>query len=466
MRRVSGLRPGVARAPATLLRTKIPPRWESSIRVPAPEGLSYLPFQRAGIEFLSQGEAALLGDEMGCGKTVQLAGLLNYCPEIVRVLVVCPASLKINWQRELTRWLVDSSRSIAVWNGGKKPGSSASVVILNYELLGKFETDLKRAPWDLIVFDEAHFLKTPEAQRTRAAKRLVPYARRRVCLTGTPMLGRPAELWSLLNLLDPVSWPNFYAFAHRYCDAVKTSWGWDFRGASNIHELRQRLHQSGLWLRRRKCDVLTQLPRIRRQTIALEISRSELLETLTEELAEELGMKAEDFSRLLDPERIPFELMSRIRRATGTLKTDEALRFIKEESEGYDAKIVIFGHHREVLEKLAGSLENAVLVTGETSLATRQARVDAFQNDPAVRFFVGSIAAMGVGINLTASSHAIVIEADWTPGVLSQAESRLHRLGQSDSVLVQYLVIAGSIDEKILAAVHAKMRLIEATIEH
>ena len=190
------------------------------------------------------------------------------------------------------------------------------------------------------------------------------------------------------------------------------------------------------------------------------------METLTEELAEELGMKAEDFSRLLDPELIPFELMSRIRRATGTLKTDEALRFIKEESEGYDAKIVIFGHHHEVLEKLAGSLENAVLVTGETSLATRQARVDAFKNDPAVRFFVGSIAAMGVGINLTASSHAIVIEADWTPGVLSQAESRLHRLGQSDSVLVQYLVIAGSIDEKILAAVHAKMHVIEVTIEH
>ena len=177
-------------------------------------------------------------------------------------------------------------------------------------------------------------------------------------------------------------------------------------------------------------------------------------------------MKVEDSFRLLDPERIPFELMSRIRRVTGTLKTEEALRFIKEESEGYDSKIVIFGHHRDVLEKLAGSLENSVLVTGETPLATRQARVDAFQNDPAVRFFVGSTAAMGVGINLTASSHAIVVEADWTPGVLHQAESRLHRLGQSDSVLVQYLVIAGSIDEKILAAVHAKMRLIEATIEH
>ena len=91
--------------------------------------------------------------------------------------------------------------------------------------------------------------------------------------------------------------------------------------------------------------------------------------------------------------------------------------------------------------------------------------MDTFQNDPAVRLFVGSTAAMGVGVNLTASSQAIFVKFDWTPGVLSQAESRLHRLGQSDSVLVQYLVIAGSIDEKILAAVHAKMRLIEVIVE-
>ena len=123
MRHASRLRPGVDRAPATLLRTNPPLRLESSIKVPAPEGLPYLPFQRAGIEFLSQREAALLADEMGLGKTVEIAGLLNYLPDIVRVLVVCPASLKINWQRELARWLVDSSRSIAIWNGGRKPNA-------------------------------------------------------------------------------------------------------------------------------------------------------------------------------------------------------------------------------------------------------------------------------------------------------------------------------------------------------
>jgi SWI/SNF-related matrix-associated actin-dependent regulator of chromatin subfamily A-like protein 1 len=285
---------------------------------------------------------------------------------------------------------------------------------------------------DLIVFDEAHFLKTPEAQRTTAAKRLVPYARRRVCLTGTPMLGRPCELWSILNLLDPAEWPNFYVFAHRYCDAVKTSWGWDFSGASNISELRQRLHHSGLWLRRRKRDVLTQLPRIRRQTIALEIDHSELLEALTEELAKELGMSVEALYGSLDPKRIPFELLSRIRRLTGTLKAEETLRFLEEELKGYDSKVVIFGHHREVLERLARALKDAVLVTGETPFTARQKHIDAFQKDPGVRFFIGATTAMGVGITLTAASHAIVVEADFV-GTIQATKRKAFWIGFSPS---------------------------------
>ena len=139
---------------------------------------------------------------------------------------------------------------------------------------------------------------------------------------------------------------------------------------------------------------------------------------------------------------------------------------VQEEAEGYDqAKIVVFGHHHDVLGKIAASLKASVLVTGQTSAHLRKEAVDRFQNDSKVRFFVGSIMAMGIGINLTAASHAVILEADWTPGIMHQAESRLHRIGQNNSVLVQYLVIGGSIDERILEVVHAKMRLIEATIE-
>jgi SWI/SNF-related matrix-associated actin-dependent regulator of chromatin subfamily A-like protein 1 len=454
-----GPRPEFARSATTVFQP------DESIKVPAPEGLSYFPFQRAGIDFLAGSKRALLADEMGLGKSVEVAGLLNYEPGIENVLIVCPASVKINWARELNRWLV-SPRSIAVWYGSKNRDLNAEIVIVNYDLLGRFEAEIRGRYWDLIVFDEAHYLKSRTAQRSKAAKRLIPHALRRVCLTGTPMLGKPAELWSLLNLLDPAEWPNFYAFAHRYCDARRAPWGWDFGGATNIPELRQRLHQSGLWLRRRKRDVLAQLPAVRRQIIPLEVEAMEELQAVTSELAGELGVTLEELSYVLDPEKIPFDLMSKIRRVTGSLKVDAALQFIEEEAEGYDqVKIVIFGHHHDVLGKIAASLKSSVLVTGQTSAHVRQEAVDRFQNDSKVHFFVGSTMAMGVGINLTAASHAILVESDWSPGVLHQAESRLHRIGQGNSVLVQYLVIAGSIDEKILAAVHAKMRLIEATIE-
>jgi SWI/SNF-related matrix-associated actin-dependent regulator 1 of chromatin subfamily A len=212
-----GPRPKFARSATTVFQP------DESIKVPAPEGLSYFPFQRAGIDFLAGSKGALLADEMGLGKSVEVAGLLNYEPGIENVLIVCPASVKINWARELNRWLV-SPRSIAVWYGNKNRDLNAEIVIVNYDLLGRFEAEIRGRYWDLIVFDEAHYLKSRTAQRTKAAKRLIAYTLRRVRLTGTPMLGKPAELWSLLNLLDPAEWPNFYAFAHRYCDARRAPW--------------------------------------------------------------------------------------------------------------------------------------------------------------------------------------------------------------------------------------------------
>ena len=464
MQKLSRIKPGgVASRPNRDVALDSSPN--ESIEVPAPEGLSYFAFQRGGIDFLARHQAVLLGDEMGLGKSVEIAGLLNYEPGIETVLIICPASVKINWARELNRWLVDP-RSIAVWYGNKTRDLRADIVVVNYDLLGRFEAEIRGRYWDLIVFDEAHFLKNRSALRTKAAKRLVPYAFRRICMSGTPMLGRPSELWSLLNLLDPAGWPSFYAFAHRYCDARKAPWGWDFSGASNIPELRQHLHTSGLWLRRRKRDVLSQLPAVRRQIIPLEIEAMEELQAVSSELAKELGVTLEELSYVLDPEKIPFDFMSKIRRVTGSLKVDAALQFIQEEAEGYDqAKIVVFGHHHDVLGKIAASFKSSVLVTGQTPAHLRQEAVDRFQNDSNVRLFVGSTMAMGIGINLTAANHAVIIESDWTPGIMHQAESRLHRIGQNNSVLIQYLVIGGSIDERILEVVHAKMRLIEATIE-
>jgi len=440
-------------------------RTESSIIVPAPKGLDYFLFQRAGIEFLASRREALLADDMGLGKSVQICGLLNYLPEIVSCLVICPASLKATWHRELNRWLT-TPRSILVCDGSTAELGNAGVVIINYDLLGRFYPLLSKRSWDLIAFDEGHYLKNREAARTKHARELARGAKRRVILTGTPLLNRVSELWSLLNILAPAQWPNFYRFAHRYCAPVRTSWGWDFRGSSNREELAQGLRR-GLLLRRRKKHVLAQLPPIVRQVIPLAVDPSPLLEHLTHRIAELYGFDPAHPPFEIDPEKIPFELISEIRRETGALKTEAAIEFLREQTTDYFQKVLVFAHHLDVLEALHANFANkSVLVTGQTSLRARQKALDAFQAEgSAIKYFIASTRAFGLGVTLTAASHVIFVEPDWTPALLDQAEARAHRIGQDSRVLVQYLVLENSLDEKILAAVQSKRAVINAIIE-
>jgi SWI/SNF-related matrix-associated actin-dependent regulator 1 of chromatin subfamily A len=438
---------------------------ESSLVVPAPLGLRYFPFQRAGIEFLASRDAALLADDLGLGKTIQLAGLLNYLPEISSCLIVCPASLKVNWQRELVRWLCGRPRSILVCDGGTADVAKADIVIINYDLLGKFYNLLRARSWDLLSFDEGHYLKNPKALRTQYARELARGAQRQVILTGTPLLNRPAELWSLLNILEPERWANFYRFAHRYCAPVRTPWGWDFSGSSHPEELALELRK-GLLLRRRKKHVLAQLPPIVRQAIPLAVDPSPLLQYLTERIAGLYGFDPAHLPFEIDPEKVPFELISEIRRETGLLKTEAAVAFLQEQTTDYSEKVIVFAHHLNVLERLQNAFPGeSVLVTGQTSLRARQEAVDAFQKPgSSIKYFIASTRAFSLGVTLTAASHVVFVEPDWTPALLDQAEARAHRIGQDSRVLVQYLVLENSLDEKILAAVQSKRAVINAII--
>jgi len=429
---------------------------------PAPAGLAYFEYQKAGIEFLASHSAALLADDPGLGKTIQVCGLLNLRPEIRSVLIVCPASVKYVWARELKRWLVHEWRAITI--AGVTLDASAEVIVCNYDLLRKFDAVLKGRRYDLLVLDEAHYIKTPGAQRTKACKVLGTLAARKVLLTGTPVMNRPGELWSLLNFLDAKAWGPFFPFALRYCDARKGTFGWDFSGNSNLDELNDRLRTSGTMLRRRKADVLPQLPRVTRQIVPLPVDMTSVLEELTERLAELMGFDPDNPPFEIDPVRIPFELIAAIRRETGTAKARAALAFIADETEGLD-KIVVYAHHHDVLEALHEALIPSVLVTGRTPAKARARAVDCFQESRGVKYFIASITAMGVGITLTSASRVIFVEQSWTPAELEQAECRLHRIGQASAVLSQFLTVRDSIDEKILSAVVGKMRVIEEVLK-
>jgi SWI/SNF-related matrix-associated actin-dependent regulator 1 of chromatin subfamily A len=472
---------------------------DADLSVPAPEGCEYLGYQRAGIAYALGRTGTLIADEMGLGKTIQALGLLNADPSIRSALIICPASLRLNWRREAERWLV-RPRRIHVVESADPPPAEAEVVIANYDRVRQHHEALMSRQWDILVADEAHYLKNPKAQRTQlvlgggrgrgAEPGLISRARRKLLLTGTPLLNQPVELWPLVHALDPERWPSFFSFVKRYCDAHQERIGrsgklvWNFDGASNLGELQERL-RSTVMVRRLKKDVLTELPPKRRQVVELpdvasdEVDEEERIWEEQEEALEsaqaavDLAQASGDerayeaaVARLREAMAIAFTAIARARHAVAIAKVPAALEHIDSMLESGISKIVVFGHHHDVIAKLAAHYgARAVVLTGETPMAERQAAVDRFQSDPSCAVFIGSITAAGVGLTLTAASHVVFVELDWVPANVTQAEDRLHRIGQREHVLVQHLVVDGSLDARMAKTLVAKQAIADQALD-
>lgn len=469
----------------------------STITIPAPEGLDYRDFQKAGIEFAHNRKNAMIGDEMGLGKTIQALGVINMDDSINDVLIICPASLKINWRRECERWLVrpnnvyliDASTTIPVPDMEK-----TRVWVMNYEIVTKHAGFIHGVKWDLIVADEAQYLKNPRAQRTKALlgngkKSAAVASERFLALTGTPIPNKPMELYTLAHRLAPDEFPSYWSFGKRYCGG-KSGWGGklDFSGASNGEELQRKARRSFL-VRRLKADVLAELPEKVRQIIELP-PKSEIRRVLDEEariwrlhedtvatlsarrIMAEVSEDEDDFraaaKELRDTMSVAFAMMSKVRAEIALLKAPYVVEHIQSLLTG-DGKVVVMCHHQGLIHEIMAQLIQGGVVAvalhgGITSRDERQRSVDIFQNGPA-RVFVGSIKAAGVGLTLTASSTVVFGELDWTPGNLTQAEDRCHRIGQRDSVLVQHLVMEGSLDQKMIHRVIEKQEAISAALD-
>jgi SWI/SNF-related matrix-associated actin-dependent regulator 1 of chromatin subfamily A len=465
---------------------------DTTLDIPAPAGLQYRPFQKAGIVYAMNRPNALIADEMGLGKTIQAIGIINASRIKGKVLVVCPASLKINWKREMDKWLVDK-RSVEIANGKEFP--DADIVIVNYDILKKYHDELRQHEFDLLVCDESHYLKNSKTQRTSEvlgkwdkdeSKITSPInAKRKVFLTGTPILNRPNELWPLVSALGLFkSWKYYHT---RYCDGKETRYGWDVSGASNLGELQEKLRES-IMVRRLKKDVLKELPAKQRQILEIPntrettrlINQGRILaeknnqKIINLQIAVELSKASdnpEDYKeavkRLGEASKFAFDEMAQVRHDTAVAKIPSIVEHVHnclEEDE--DQKIILFAHHHDVINGLKESLgEKAVVLTGETKEADRQAAVDKFQTDPNCKVFIGSIGAAGVGITLTASNHVIFAEEAWTPAAISQAEDRAHRIGQENSVLVQHLILEDSMDVPMVQQLLEKQEIIDKALD-
>lgn len=457
---------------------------------PRPEGLAYRPFQGAGIGFMHGKRYVLNADPPGTGKTIQTAGVINANPTLRRILVVCKAVGKINWQRELEKWLVRPLSSGIVW-GSDWPEGNPDIVIINYEILGRHHQKLREREWDLMVLDECQKIKNQRADRTgevygdsREAKSSIP-ARHIIWLTGSPtMNGRPIEMWPMLRKAGIFT--NWVEYVTRYCDGkkVKTTkkwetdpltgrkvfagWNeaWDTKGASNLEEL-QAILRSSFMIRRSKAEVLPELDEISRQVIEVPGSAS-LLEEERRVLAGHEGKLAElrtavEKAKVSDSEEdyaeavkrlrmgimVAMQEMSEVRHEMAVAMLPTAIEFIRDILEDED-KLVVFGHHHDVIDGIAKAFPGCVKVRGGVTPKQRQTAIDRFQTDPDVHLFVGSFGAAGDTITLHAASRAVFTEDSWVPEEINQAESRLNRMGQKQAVYIQYLVMQGSIGATIM----------------
>jgi SWI/SNF-related matrix-associated actin-dependent regulator 1 of chromatin subfamily A len=460
-----------------------------------PEGLSPFPYQVEGAKFLLQKTGALLADEMGLGKTVQVLLAINSDPKINKVLVFCPASVKLNWVREANRWLV---RPFDVrYLSGKAPEpisipkDRGLFVVINYDIADAWSKELSKINWDMLVLDEAHYLKNRKAVRTRSilgeekniGLQSPIMAEKKIALTGTPIVNRPAEVWPVLAWIDRRAWGSFWNYAKRYCNLHHNGYGWDASGASNLEELSRKL--SRYMLRRKKDEVLKDLPPKIRQVLELPpngatsliAKERELWDKYSEELAKAKAAveiaKAESeeelkeaLSKLRSVVRVYFQEMSLVRHQLALAKVPKALEHIQDVLESKD-KVVVWVHHRDVAEAVFEGLKeyNPVMVLGGSSAEERAEAVRKFQEDKSVRVFIGGITAAAEGITLTASDIAVFIELDWRPGKLLQAEDRIHRIGQTRNVTIQYLVFDGSLDAYMAKKLAEKMEIVSRAVD-
>jgi len=423
------------------------------------------PYQVEGAQWLATVGRGLLADDPGLGKTAQ-AIIAAAKVGARKRLVLCPASVVENWRREIKRfdWKGHDEHLWRVESYDMARGR-------NFEIL-------LRTGYDLVICDEAHMLKTRNTKRTQAVfgekcdgvGGLIEKAEYVFLLTGTPMPGNPSELWPMLRAVMPDAIKGlktgkpvaYWPFAMRYCKMERNYLGHDvITGGKNLPELRERMRP--FVLRRKKADVLKDLPPIRFDVLPLTGKI-----TIPPDMAAEVSEQMRAVQRALDDGGIDAlkaiaPHVATLRRLTGAAKVAPVVEWVRDQLDGGMEKIVLFAQHREVVWNLSLALTKqtrVALVDGGTT--DRQAQVDKFQNAPDCRVFVGQIQAAGTGITLTAASDLVFVESDWTPSNNEQAAMRIHRIGQKNACTVRFATIAGSIDEQIQKACARKLEDIRA----
>jgi len=425
------------------------------------------PYQKEGVEqILDQyGSRCLLGDDMGLGKTFQALGFISYHINTMlsaRVLVVCPSYLRYHWQHSVKEWL-DLDSQIA------KKGKdilTEKICIVSYSMLKALA--IKPCVFNVVVCDESHYAKSRKALRTKALTPICKSAKAALLITGTPALNRPIELFSQLLMLRPAYVKNYTSFAARYCNGKQTAFGYDDRGSSNEKELAWLLRK-GFMVRRLKRDVLSQLPAKIRNSIWLEIKKSELGAVEKEfkrwkklnERIYKMPTGSEEQREMIFERKTVISLLYLL---TAEAKIKAVVNWVVDAlSQG--RSFIFFAYHMNMLNAVEEAVKNLNLgyirIDGSTPSHKRTSAVECFQSDPLIRIAILSIGAAGAGITLTRVNECVFGELVWTPGEIIQAEDRIHRIGQDKKCEINYLLGTDTLDSYMFPNICKKLLTID-----
>ena len=417
-----------------------------------------LEHQKEAIQKLVENKKFILADDMGLGKTTStiIAALESGSK---KVLIICPATLKINWKREIENY---SDKSIYIAES-KNFSTEADFVIINYDIIKNFHDPKKKddsqvlaANFDLVIIDEAHYIKNATAQRTKLINDIVKKTERLWLLTGTPMTSRPIDYFNLLSLIDSPVAKNWMAYAIRYCSGYQFNVGgrkvWNVTGASNLEELRDRT--VGLTLRRLKENVLD-LPDKIITPVYLRL-KSKSYENVMGEYYDWYDKNPDESKSLT----VQFSKLTKVRQIIADEKIAQTIELAENILE-QDKKVIVFCNFTDSLNKIAEHFgKAAVKLDGSMSKVERQNSVDQFQENPKVKVFVGNIKAAGVGITLTAAEAVIMNDLSFLPSDHAQAEDRAYRYGQKNNVLVYYPIFENTIEGIIYDILNNKKQVI------
>lgn len=465
-----------------------------------PFGLDLYSFQKKGVSFIEdRGGRALIADEMGLGKTIQALAYLAKHPEIRPVFFIVPATLKENWRREALKCMPGSK--IKVWSGRStlkginkllkqhareyakvKDGKSKSkwnarknqlikdknrildetdfskydMFIINYDILFDRTDDLSSINPEIMIIDECHAIKNSSSLRTQAVMSLGKRTKKIIALSGTPIINRPREFFNIIRLIRKDLFPSDWSYLQRFCNPKYNGFGWDFNGSSNENELHDILTRT-IMIRRLKKDVLKDLPEKIRSVIPISIDDSKYSED-EQRMIEWLEEEVRGADNVLSE-------IEKLKQLAVMYKINSCISWIEDFLESGEKLVVFATHHKTIDIIMDHFKKGAVKLDGRDSPAQKQNAVDLFQEDPDIKLFVGNIKAAGVGITLTAASNTCFLELGWTPGEHDQAEDRVHRIGQKDSVTAWYLISEGTIEEDIANVIDRKRKILDAVLD-